>query len=80
MIKFIFFVDYYRDTACEPTNVKMAEKMLYYKHQLKSKSFTATSKLTLYSIITPLKYHIFENIMENGAFIHNIFKSIQNVT
>ena len=24
--------------------------------------------LTLYSIITPLKYHVFENIMENGAF------------
>ena len=24
--------------------------------------------LTLYSIITPLKYHIFKNIMENGAF------------
>ena len=24
--------------------------------------------LTLSSIITPLKYHVFENIMENGAF------------
>ena len=24
--------------------------------------------LTLYSIMTPLKYHIFENILENGAF------------
>ena len=24
--------------------------------------------LTLYSIITPLKYHVFENIMEKGAF------------
>ena len=24
--------------------------------------------LTLYSIITPLKYHVFKNIMENGAF------------
>ena len=24
--------------------------------------------LTCYSIITPLKYHVFENIMENGAF------------
>ena len=24
--------------------------------------------LTLYSIITPLKYHAFENFMENGAF------------
>ena len=23
---------------------------------------------TLYSIIMPLKYHIFENILENGAF------------
>ena len=26
------------------------------------------STITLYFIITPLKYHIFENIMENGAF------------
>ena len=25
--------------------------------------------LTLYSIMTPLKYHIFENILENGAFV-----------
>ena len=25
----------------------------------------------------PLKYHVFENIIENGA---NIFKSIQNLT
>ena len=24
--------------------------------------------LTFYSIIMPLKYHVFENIMENGAF------------
>ena len=24
--------------------------------------------LSIYSIITPLKYHAFENIMENGAF------------
>ena len=24
--------------------------------------------LTFYSIITTLKYHVFENIMENGAF------------
>ena len=31
---------------------------------------------------TPLKYHVFENIMGNGAFalFHNIFKSIQNLT
>ena len=41
--------------------------------------------LTLYSLITPLKYHVFENIMENGAFapcsiFHNIFKSIPNTT
>ena len=36
----------------------------------------------------PMKYHVFENIMENGAFaqrskcsiFHNIFKSIQNFT
>ena len=43
--------------------------------------------LTLYSIITPLKY-VFENIMENGVFaqleqmlhFHNIFQSIQNLT
>ena len=45
---------------------------------------------TFYSIITPLaplKYPIFENIMENGAFapleqmlnFQNIFKSIQNL-
>ena len=26
------------------------------------------SSLTLYTIITPLKYRVFENIMENGAF------------
>ena len=26
------------------------------------------SVLTLYSIITPFKYHVFENIMENEAF------------
>ena len=25
-------------------------------------------KLTLYSIKMPLKYHVFENIIENGAF------------
>ena len=24
--------------------------------------------LTLYPIMTPLKYHVFENFMENGAF------------
>ena len=24
--------------------------------------------LTLHSIITPLKYHVYENVMENGAF------------
>ena len=24
--------------------------------------------IILYSIITPLKYHVFENIVENGAF------------
>ena len=24
--------------------------------------------ITLYSIIMPLKYHVFENIMKNGAF------------
>ena len=37
----------------------------------------------------PLKYNIFENIMDNGAFaplrskctiFHNTFKSIQNMT
>ena len=35
----------------------------------------------------PLKYHVFENTMENGAFapneqcsIFHIFKSIQNLT
>ena len=27
-----------------------------------------TYVLTLYSILTPLKYHVFVNIMENGAF------------
>ena len=26
--------------------------------------------LTLYSKIMPLKYHVFENIVENGAFAH----------
>ena len=39
-------------------------------------------------LLTPLKYHVFENIMENGAFalkeqmlhFHNIFKSIQTST
>ena len=25
-------------------------------------------ELTIYSIIMPLKYHVFQNIMENGAF------------
>ena len=37
----------------------------------KSPSKTGTFKspfLTLYSMITPLKYHVFENIMENEAF------------
>ena len=29
-----------------------------------------TFLLTLDSIIMPLKYHVFENIMENGAFAH----------
>ena len=29
--------------------------------------------LTLYSIITPLKFNIFENIMENGAFVNAPF-------
>ena len=38
------------------------------------------------TFFTPLKYHVFENIMENGVFwskcsiFHNIFKSIQNLT
>ena len=27
-----------------------------------------TVSLTLYSILTPLKYHIFENILENKAY------------
>ena len=44
--------------------------------------------LNLYLIETPLKYHVFENIMENGAFFfwskcsifHNFFKRIQNLT
>ena len=36
--------------------------------------------LTLYSIITPLKYHELEYIMENGAFATCFFKSIQNLT
>ena len=39
-------------------------------------------------MITPLKYHVFENIMENGVFVlleqmlqfDNIFKSIQNTS
>ena len=38
--------------------------------------------------MTPLKYHVFEIIMEDGAFalleqilnFHNIFKSFQNFT
>ena len=44
---------------------------------------TVKPVLTLYFIMTPLKYHVFENIMENGAFapkLHIIFKSIQNLT
>ena len=27
-----------------------------------------TGAFALYSIITPLKYHVFENIMDNRAF------------
>ena len=44
--------------------------------QLKSEIFPFTVKtfglngLTLYYIITPLKYQVFENIIENGAFAH----------
>ena len=39
--------------------------------------------LTLYSIITPLKYHVFENLWKMDQYskcsiFHNIFKSIQN--
>ena len=30
--------------------------------------FSLCMCLTLYTIMTPLKYHVFENIMENGAF------------
>ena len=40
-------------------------------------NLSTTALVTLYSIITPLtplKYHVFENIMENGAFAH--FKSL----
>ena len=29
---------------------------------------TVFAAITLHSIIMPLKYHVFENIMENGAF------------
>ena len=35
---------------------------------LKRDAFYAIIRLTLYSLITPLKYHVFENIMENEAF------------
>ena len=38
---------------------------------LKKKQLTTKRNnmhLTLYSIITPLKYHVYENIVENGAF------------
>ena len=35
-------------------------------------------QLTLYSIISPFKYHVFENIMENGAFafLEQIFSKV----
>ena len=36
------------------------------------------SMFTIYSIIMPLKYNIFERIMEKK--IPNIFKTIQNLT
>ena len=32
------------------------------------KNYPSCKELTLYSIITPLKNNIFENIMENGVF------------
>ena len=35
--------------------------------------------ITLYSIITPLKYHVFENIMENGPIsiiFSKVFKTL----
>ena len=34
-------------------------------HRFKNVSTFVTICLTLYSIIMPLKYHVFENIMEN---------------
>ena len=63
-------------------NYRENQAELNWKYQ------TVLAFLTLYSIITPLKYNIFENIMENGVFVlleqssifHNIFKSIQNFT
>ena len=50
--------------------------------------YACTLVLTIYSMMVPLKYCVFENIMENGAFalleqmlhFHNIFKGNHNLT
>ena len=34
----------------------------------RARYFYVGLQLTLYSIMKPLKYHVFENIMVNGAF------------
>ena len=39
---------------------------------LKPQWVSAHAQLTLYLIQMPLKYHVFENIMENGAFAPEI--------
>ena len=38
---------------------------------MKSIKFRNDMKITFYFIIRPMKYHVFENIMENGAFGSN---------
>ena len=50
----------------------MLEKMsgLIWVQTVRKSNQQATlvnKELTLYSIVTRLKYHVFENIMENGA-------------
>ena len=47
---------------------KITLSHLFKSNPLSLLSLVILPYLTLYAMITPLKYHVFENSMENGAF------------
>ena len=54
--------NYCKITTCDPLKTEWTIPYLLYQNP------SECIGLTLYSIILPLKYYVFENIMGNGAF------------